>query len=548
QFITQIADYSICNGDNMNLAVLIANNSTVPGATFEWIATFNNNINSLGLSSTGGLGTIDQVLNLLDPTQPSSLTIQVRPVLGTCKGNFQDIIITVNTKPEIQRVNIAPATICNNGSTVLTIVASPVGTVYDWVVSNVNGVVLSNGSTSGSSTSNVITMNLELIDEEIAGRLTFTITPRNGNCIGLPFTTGIINVNPIPGAPFFSPLPPICSGGTTAGLLVNPSFPVLAGTEIVWEVVQEVNVTGASNGFGIAPAPILQTLTNTTNNQGYVIYSVKSRLNGCESNAVNITVFVNPKPKPDLTDGHICVDPAGNTFQSYFLSTQLSNANFRYRWFKLNTVTNLYEEIFGETNSTYEVTTEGTYKVEVIDVTYTTNCIETDIAVVGEEIPATGFTYVVTDAFTDNATITILVNPVGTGNLIYSLDGGAWQSSNVFTGVEAGEHEVLILDEEGCTNLSDKIFVIDYPKYFTPNGDGIHDTWNVVGLNQADAKLYIFDRYGKLIKQLVPVDGSPGWDGTYNGQLAPSTDYWFTIEFSENNQQKQFKSHFSLKR
>ncbi|MBC5836281.1 T9SS type B sorting domain-containing protein, partial [Flavobacterium sp. F372] len=98
------------------------------------------------------------------------------------------------------------------------------------------------------------------------------------------------------------------------------------------------------------------------------------------------------------------------------------------------------------------------------------------------------------------------------------------------------------------TNLSQPITVIDYPKYFTPNGDGIHDTWNVIGLNQADAKLYIFDRYGKLIKQLSTAENSPGWDGTYNGLQAPSTDYWFTIDFKENSEQKQFKSHFSLKR
>jgi gliding motility-associated-like protein len=33
--------------------------------------------------------------------------------------------------------------------------------------------------------------------------------------------------------------------------------------------------------------------------------------------------------------------------------------------------------------------------------------------------------------------------------------------------------------------------------------------------NQDDPKLYVFDRYGKLLKQLYP--NGPGWDGTYNG-------------------------------
>jgi gliding motility-associated-like protein len=88
--------------------------------------------------------------------------------------------------------------------------------------------------------------------------------------------------------------------------------------------------------------------------------------------------------------------------------------------------------------------------------------------------------------------------------------------------------------------------VIDYPKYFTPNGDGINDTWNIKGLNQPDAKIFIFDRYGKLIKQLNTTE--LGWDGTFIGTQSPSTDYWFTLDYKENGEQKQFKAHFSLKR
>ncbi|NRD23372.1 T9SS type B sorting domain-containing protein, partial [Winogradskyella litoriviva] len=59
---------------------------------------------------------------------------------------------------------------------------------------------------------------------------------------------------------------------------------------------------------------------------------------------------------------------------------------------------------------------------------------------------------------------------------------------------------------------------------------------------------YIFDRYGKLLKQLSP-DGS-GWDGTFNGNLMPTSDYWFTVEYDEptTDIRKEFKAHFTLKR
>ncbi|KGD69204.1 T9SS type B sorting domain-containing protein [Flavobacterium aquatile] len=82
---------------------------------------------------------------------------------------------------------------------------------------------------------------------------------------------------------------------------------------------------------------------------------------------------------------------------------------------------------------------------------------------------------------------------------------------------------------------------------FMLNGDGIHENWNIVGLSgQPSSKIYIFDRFGKLIKQISST--SDGWDGTFNGQMMPSTDYWFTVDFMEQGKSKQFKAHFSLKR
>jgi gliding motility-associated-like protein len=89
--------------------------------------------------------------------------------------------------------------------------------------------------------------------------------------------------------------------------------------------------------------------------------------------------------------------------------------------------------------------------------------------------------------------------------------------------------------------------IVDYPKFFTPNNDGFNDLWNVFDLaDQPDATIYLFDRYGKLLKQMSTV--GEGWDGTYNSAEMPSTDYWFKINYKENGQFKEFKSHFSLKR
>ncbi|MBX2827609.1 MAG: T9SS type B sorting domain-containing protein, partial [Flavobacteriaceae bacterium] len=75
-----------------------------------------------------------------------------------------------------------------------------------------------------------------------------------------------------------------------------------------------------------------------------------------------------------------------------------------------------------------------------------------------------------------------------------------------------------------------------------------HDTWNIIGIAEGDptAKIYIFDRFGKLLKQISPL--GPGWDGTYNGNPLPSSDYWFRVEYIEDERAREFTGHFTLKR
>ena len=80
------------------------------------------------------------------------------------------------------------------------------------------------------------------------------------------------------------------------------------------------------------------------------------------------------------------------------------------------------------------------------------------------------------------------------------------------------------------------------PKFFTPNADGYNDTWEITGINNQNYSVYIFDRYGKLLKTLK---NNNNWDGNYNGNPLPSSDYWFHLIF-ENGITK--KGHFSLKR
>jgi gliding motility-associated-like protein len=115
----------------------------------------------------------------------------------------------------------------------------------------------------------------------------------------------------------------------------------------------------------------------------------------------------------------------------------------------------------------------------------------------------------------------------------------------VFSNISPGLHTITVIDDAFCTNLTATVTIINYPHYFTPNGDGIHDYWNIKGLS-TKSEIRIFDRFGKLMKQIF-TNGS-GWDGTYNGQMMLSDDYWFTINYIENGSEKTFRAHFTLKR
>jgi gliding motility-associated-like protein len=540
QFINQIADVEICNGGTLNIASLLT--STVAGADFIWSAT-TSNVNMAAIS--GNQANIDQVVTLINGFQNGTINIEVKPQIGSCSGTSQQILITVKPVPVITSTVSNKTVICNNEFVTLTSNSNPAATVYNWQINTATGVQIVGGATSGTSTTGIVNLQLALTNPLVAGTISFDFTPVNGICTGATITNAVtITVNPIPGTPIGLPINEICSEESTN--LTISSFPSITGTTLVWTVIDSQNVTGFTNGTGTAPFTINDVLTNTSDVQGFVKYSVTSRLGNCDGGTTEFIVRVNPLPKPVLIDGHICVNQAtGVTYQGYVLDAQLSDPNFTYDWYLLNTTTNVYDALPSTNGPTYEATLPGTYQVVVTNTV--TNCEQSDTASVVSVFPATGVTAEVTDAFTEDATITVTVNPLGTGNLIYSLDGGAWQESNIFTDVQGGTHEVMVEDTEGCTNLTIDVLVIDYPKYFTPNGDGIHDTWKIIGLEaKHNAKIYIFDRYGKLMNQMDPL--GEGWNGKFNGEDLPSTDYWFTIDYKEKDQQKLFKAHFSLKR
>lgn len=211
--------------------------------------------------------------------------------------------------------------------------------------------------------------------------------------------------------------------------------------------------------------------------------------------------------------------------------------DYTYIWSKNGTV------IPGKTAYTLDINTDGQYSVEV---TNAAGCSKIrDI----KAIPS-GIAHIESIQVVDMSEVNSLsIIVTGTGVYEYSLDEpiGHFQDSNFFNNVPSGIHEVFVNDKNGCGPISRTIAFIGIPKFFTPNNDGFNDYWSPKEINKtfnSEATIYIFDRFGKLLKQWIP-SSNTGWDGTFNGKELPSDDYWYTIKLEDG---REVKGSFTLKR
>lgn len=263
--------------------------------------------------------------------------------------------------------------------------------------------------------------------------------------------------------------------------------------------------------------------TNTIpNNQ--TIYARIMNIQGCYSDyPVNLVVNTFDTILADETIGlcenSILTLDAGSGFTSYEWNTDPPQFT---------------QQITVNSGGSYEVTVTNSF-----------NCSKTKTFTVEASGIATIEDIIIND-FQENNSATIQISASSLGNYEFSLDDINYQDSNIFTNLLEGEYTVYVNDKKKCGVAKRTFYILDYPKYFTPNGDNYNDTWYIKNLrkrNLQNSTISIFDRYGKLIKQYNA--NTEAWDGTFNGSNLPSNDYWFTLELTNG---KIIKGHFTLKR
>jgi gliding motility-associated-like protein len=407
-------------------------------------------------------------------TVTSAGTYTVELISGSCKGMAaNNVIITAGNAPA-GSISPASVSLCTGSSTVLSVTG---GTSYEWYK---DGVII-NGATAASYTASA------------AG--TYTADIINGDCKGKASNSAIVTQSSSPSGSITPATAGLCgstpvvltvSGGETYqwyrdGVAINGatdatynvteagvySADIIARGGCKGKSSNEVNVTANGGPSGaITPAAVslcsggavVVTATGGTTYQWYKdgvaitgatqnIYSITAAgtymadiINGeCKGKATNnVVATLTDKPTGSITPttASIC---GGNA------AALTATGGSLYQWFKDGIA------ISGATAATYNATVPGQYTVTIINGSCSGPASNTVTVSAGTAIT---FNTTIADISCAVSSGTITINTVtggsGTGYQ-YSKDNGAtFQSESTFTGLPAGQYQIVVKDDAGC--------------------------------------------------------------------------------------------------
>jgi hypothetical protein len=275
------SNLSICSGQTTSVIISPAP-SNVAGTTFSWnVATSN------VTGATGGSGSvISQMLTSTDGVTSGTATYTVTPSANGCNGTPIVVVVTVNPVPVITNTpGQLLTTICSASALNFTPTSTIGGTTYSWT-SSISGPI--SGASVTASGSGAIT-DAPVNTGNVAGAVTYTITPTLGSCNGVPVNY-VVTVSPVPTATAANQS--ICSGQSSS-VSITAAPTNVAGTSYSWTVATS-NVTGASAGSG---SIISQVLASTDGiNTGTATYTITPSASGCPGTPIVVVVTVNPVP------------------------------------------------------------------------------------------------------------------------------------------------------------------------------------------------------------------------------------------------------------
>jgi len=310
---------TVCSGNSFTVTPVNTTNGIVPaGTSYSWTAPV-----LAGITGTAAGNNAANISGTLTNTTNAAINVVyiITPSTGTCIGDTFTVSVTVNPGPS---VNNFTTSICSGAAFSITPVNGtdgmiPAGTTYSWPSPNVAQITGEAAGTNLAAIGNTLTNTTNS-----AVNIVYTVTPKWGSCTGAPFTVTVA-VDPKPAVANITNT--ICSGDV---FTVTPTTTIVpANTIYSWAAPVVAGITGTAAGANANT--ISGTLTNTTNANISVIYTVTPTAGSCTGNAFTVTINVNPKPSNTNYATSIC---SGNSF----LFTPVNGTNgiipaiTRYNW------------------------------------------------------------------------------------------------------------------------------------------------------------------------------------------------------------------------
>ena len=325
----------------------------------------------------------------------------------------------------------------------------------------------------------------------------------------------------------------------------------LSGTPTEGDTGSEITITATDDGDGALTATQIFTIVVTPVNDAPVaVADTATVLEDAEATSIDVLANDTDEEGDPLTLFSVTTSGTGTVTVNGTLVEYTPAVDF-----------NGTEEV-SYTVSDGLLTSAGVLTITVTPVNDAPIAIE-DIASVLENAFMTSIDVISNDIDVDGDILTLTdVSYSGLGTVVVNVDEFSvdYTPAPNFIGTEVINYSVTdgILSSEGVLKINvitpEEIQItkpeLNIPKFFTPNGDGINDTWNIKWNNVSNYRIIevnIYNRYGKILKKLTSFDN--GWDGTYNGKLMPPNDYWVAIKLVPMNETKRIiieTSNFSL--
>ncbi|MDH3381863.1 MAG: T9SS type B sorting domain-containing protein [Flavobacteriaceae bacterium] len=423
--------------------------------------------------------------NDLTNTGDSSGDFQPKGYLVEYGGMPGDPVLKISASSSISIPEIITNTNASRcGAGIITLSAtSNTGNVY-WYTSSSGGAPVASGSTYSTS---------------LISTTTFYVSAFDLSCTSGVRVPVVATINEIPNTPTVINNA-ICGAGN---VVLSASSNI--GTINWYDSLTSTTILKTGLSY---TTPLI---TSTTN------YYVEAFNNGC-SNGIRVPVIATVNIPPVTSDEF--VEICENSFLE--LDAQLTDVT--------------YEWSTGEMNQIIQISNPGTYTVKLTDNIAHCSSIKTFFV---EQINNPKIQEIIIDY--NMGTILTVEN----GTYEYSIDNINFQDSPIFNNLKGGEINFYVRELNGCGSDVKKMMVLVIPKFITPNDDAFNDFFEIEGLSRyPEASILIFDRFGKiLLNQKI---NSLKWNGTYNGNQLPSSDYWYILYISDEFPAK--KGHFTIKR